>query len=77
MAVSITTNLNHTYRVTAVIPNPDGERVYPDDDNFPEHAQRAVLGGMFVAERGGTEMLVPGREVRQLTFFPDRLTVEE
>lgn len=69
MRCSITTHQNHTYHVASVVPDPDGLRYYTTDPDFKDQAMRAVHSGTFICQRDGTEMMVPGRDVRQVTVM--------
>lgn len=75
MNVTITTTQNHTYRVDAIengaIRTPVNGEV--DTDEIRARCKEAVMhSGVFLSRaRDGSrrELMVPGREVRQVTFL--------
>lgn len=75
MNVNITTHQNHTYRVDAIEVGSNRTPVgVVDDDEVRARCREAVtMAGVFIArtrDGSATELMVPGRDVRQVTFIP-------
>ncbi len=73
MNINVTTHQNHTYRVDAIEVGSFRTPVDGDVDEVRARCREAVIHGVFIARtRDGsdTELMVPGRDVRQVTFIP-------